>query len=194
MLLLLILFGCSNTGDSGSNVPIETSAFKNPNIYTDTLRAIHFNLPVGIPDGKGYYNAQGFGQNSHLGDDWNGTSGGNTDLGDTVYAIANGYITEATDLQGGWGNVVRITHFLPKNHLFGPTIESLYAHLDAIFVKPGSWVGIGNPIGTIGNAGGQYYAHLHLEIREQPGLPIGGGYATDTSGYINPSWFINTNR
>ena len=51
-----------------------------------------FDFPVGKPDGKNYYNAQPLGKNDHLGDDWNGTGGGNTDLGDPVYSIANGWV------------------------------------------------------------------------------------------------------
>ncbi len=194
ILLLLVLFGCSNVIDSPSNLSIETFASGNSKSATDTLWAVQFNYPVGLPNGKDYYNAQSFGKNTHLGDDWNGKDGGNTDLGDTVYAIANGYVTEAADLYGGWGNVVRVVHSLPKDHSYSPAVESLYAHLDTIFVKLGTWIAIGKPIGTIGNAHGQYYAHLHLEIREQPGLPLGGGYAIDTTGYINPTWFIEANR
>lgn len=148
----------------------------------------------GPPNGKGYYNAQGFGENTHLGDDWNGTGGGNTDLGDTVYAIANGYVSQAEDLKGGWGNVLRLVHYLPKGHAFAPAVESLYAHLDEMFVPENSWVTKGSPIGTIGNAHGKYYAHLHLELRDQPALPLGGGYSTDTTGYINPDWFIRRYR
>jgi hypothetical protein len=41
-----------------------------------------FDYPVGKPNGKGYYNAQKFGENTHLGEDWNGVRGGNSDLGD----------------------------------------------------------------------------------------------------------------
>jgi murein DD-endopeptidase MepM/ murein hydrolase activator NlpD len=189
----MVLFGCADSNVGLDNLPSSTYS-QYPNFFSDTLWANHFNYPVGIPNGNGYYNAQGFGKNTHLGDDWNGNGGGNTDLGDTVYAIANGYVTEASDLYGGWGNVVRIAHFLRKGHSYGPAVESLYAHLDTIFVKPGKWVNIGAPIGTIGNAHGQYYSHLHLEIREQLGLPLGGGYAADTTGYINPTWFIKANR
>lgn len=186
---ILLLFGCA----SHPKIVVQSQPTI-PHITTDTLWAAHFNYPVGKPDAKGYYNAQGFGKNTHLGDDWNGNGGGNTDLGDTIYAIANGYVTEANDVRGGWGNVVRIAHFLPKGHAMGPAVESLYAHLDTIFIAPDTWVTIGQPIGTIGTAHGQYYAHLHLEIRETPGLPLGGGYATDTTGYINPTWFIKGNR
>ena len=65
--------------------------------------AHHFDYPVGTADGHGYYNAQGFADNDHLGDDWNGIGGGNTDFGDPIYAIANGRVKAAEDYGGGWG-------------------------------------------------------------------------------------------
>lgn len=154
------------------------------------LQANKFNYPVGPPDGKGYYNAQGFGKNFHLGDDWNSTKGGNNDLGDPVHTIANGYVNSAEDLGGGWGNVIRITHYLPD----GTQVESLYAHCDTMMVKPNSWVEIGDQIGTIGTAHGQYIAHLHFEIRDQLNMGIGGGYSRNTNGYIDPSKFIKSHR
>lgn len=186
---LFALLGCATDGNTPTSPLPDIEAYT-PAPEIDTLWATRFEFPVGPPDGKGYYNAQVFGKNNHLGDDWNGVGGGNTDLGDTVYAIANGYISEAEDKAGGWGNVLRIIHYLPQDHEFAPAVESLYAHLDEMFVQNGTWVTIGEPIGTIGNANGQYYAHLHLELRTKPGLPLGGGYSTDTTGYINPEWFI----
>ena len=72
--------------------------------------ASSFDMPVGVPNSKGYYNAQPFGKNNHLGDDWNGTGGGNSDLGDPIYAIANGKITFSHNIAGGWGNVIKICH------------------------------------------------------------------------------------
>lgn len=189
VVVLLALFGCA--ADGKNPIPTHSTIEAHTSIpKIDTLWATRFAFPVGPPNGKGYYNAQGFGKNNHLGDDWNGVGGGNTDLGDTVYAIANGYINEAEDKAGGWGNVLRIIHYLPQGHEYAPAVESLYAHLDEMFVPTGTWVTIGEPIGTIGNANGQYYAHLHLELRSQPGLPLGGGYSADTTGYINPEWFI----
>jgi hypothetical protein len=53
-------------------------------IHLTPTYAEHFDFPAGKPDGEGYYNAQGFGKNNHLGADWNGNGGGNTDLGDTI--------------------------------------------------------------------------------------------------------------
>jgi murein DD-endopeptidase MepM/ murein hydrolase activator NlpD len=151
-----------------------------------------FELPVGPPDGSGYYDAQPFGTNDHLGNDWNGNGGGDSDLGDPVHAIAAGVVREATDHGGGWGNVVRVVHACGE--VPGREVESLYAHLDAIEVRAGQRVGRGQRIGTIGNAGGQYRAHLHLELRARPGLPLGGGYSKDTIGYLDPSAFILRHR
>jgi len=187
---LLLLQACR---DAASQRPEQSFSPSDEFVYDTAYRASRFDFPVGKPDAKGYYNAQKFGKNTHLGDDWNGLGGGNTDLGDTVYAIANGYITFAEDIYGGWGNVVRILHQLPPGKPYDQ-VESLYAHLDTIFAQPQSYVRIGTPVGTIGTNHGQYYAHLHLELRHIAGLPIGGGYSTDTTGYLDPTRFIKANR
>ena len=149
-----------------------------------------YDFPVGKPDAKHYYNAQGFQENDHLGDDWNGIGGGNTDLGDPIYAIANGYVSFAEDIEGGWGNVIRIVHYNPDNS----KIESLYAHCQSISVLKGQYVTKGANIGTIGTANGAYLAHLHLEIRTILNLPIGPGYSSETKGYLDPTDYINNNR
>lgn len=149
-----------------------------------------FDYPVGKPNANNYYNAQGFGDNLHLGDDWNGINGGNTDLGDPIYSVANGYVVFAEDINGGWGNVIRIVHYINDDK----QVESLYAHCDSILVKNGAFVSKGEKIATIGTNSGQYYAHLHLEIRDTVGIPIGSGYSADTDGYLNPTKFIKANR
>ncbi|WP_420573158.1 M23 family metallopeptidase [Kordia sp.] len=154
-----------------------------------TYVAKGFDFPVGKPDAKGYYNAQKFTVNDHLGDDWNGTGGGNTDLGDPIYAIGNGYVKFANNIGGGWGNVIRIVHKYK-----GKYYESLYAHCEKISVKKGSFVNKGMQIGTIGNADGAYYAHLHLEIRDDIFMELGAGYDDDTKGFLNPTTFIKSNR
>lgn len=186
LLNLMILLGCITKPQTGINY---LDLFNDNPSYKST----GFNYPVGPPNGKGYYNAQKFTENTHLGDDWNGTGGGNTDLGDPVYAIANGYISQAYDTGGGWGNVVRVVHLIESQDS-SYLIESLYAHLDTITVEAGSWIKKGAQIGTIGNANGQYYAHLHLEIRTTINLPLGGGYSSDTTGYTNPTRFIEAHR
>lgn len=161
------------------------SLFKNNSNYISN----GFDFPIGKPNAKGYYNAQKFGENEHLGDDWNGVGGGNSDLGDAIYAVSNGYIKEAKNYEGGWGNVISIVH-LHKNKLY----KSMYAHCDTILVKEKNFIKKGDKIATIGNCNGQYYAHLHFEIRDSLALDIGGGYSKNTNGYLDPTKFIKKNR
>ena len=57
-----------------------------------------------VNDAVGYYNAQEFPENDHLGEDWNGVRGGNIDLGDPIYSIAHGYVSKtAKNIGGGVG-------------------------------------------------------------------------------------------
>jgi murein DD-endopeptidase MepM/ murein hydrolase activator NlpD len=155
-------------------------------------RCSGFDFPVGPPDAAGYYDAQPFGVNDHLGNDWNGRGGGDSDLGDPVYAIAAGVVSVAADHGGDWGNVVRVVHLCGE--VPGHEVESLYAHLLTIEVHAGQPVVRGQRLGTIGNANGRYRAHLHLELRARRGLPLGGGYSRDTAGYLDPSAFILGHR
>jgi murein DD-endopeptidase MepM/ murein hydrolase activator NlpD len=149
--------------------------------------ACTFDFPVGAPDATGYYDAQPFGANYHLGNDWNGNAGGDADHGAFVFAIGDGVVTDATDYGGGWGNVVRVVHPC------GGHLESLYAHLDRIHVVKGARVARGQPIGTIGTAGGHYPAHLHFELRDRL-MPLGPGYAADRTGYLDPTAYITRHR
>ena len=137
--------------------------------------------------------SQKFGKNNHLGEDWNGTGGGNSDMGDPVYAISDGVVVSAIHHKLGWGRVLRIVHNM-GNREKPQYIESLYAHLNEFKVKAGTLVKKGDLIGTIGNANGRYLAHLHLELRDQINLPLGGGYSKNTKGFLNPTTFIKANK
>ena len=152
-----------------------------------------FDFPVGKPNAKGYFKAQLFGENMHLGEDWNGVGGGNTDLGDPVYSISNGLVTFSRDVCCGWGNVIRVVHRLP-NHPEFQYIEAVYAHMHSINVKAGDLIKRGQQIGTIGNANGRYSAHLHLEMRSFINMSLGPGYSEDLYGYEDPSTFILQHR
>lgn len=189
--ICVFLIGCvsSNQNDIKNRNNKQTSDLIN-NIKQVESYTNGFDYPVGKPNGTGYYKAQEFFENNHLGEDWNGNGGGNTDKGDPVYAIANGYVSYSKDRKGGWGNVLRIIHFISDNN----QVESLYAHLNTLTVDSGVWVNKGDQIGTIGTANGKYMAHLHLEIRDVIGMPIGGGYSDYNEGYISPSDFIKANR
>lgn len=184
--LLLILFSCA----SESNTELNEELANPVNEITQIPLTNGFDYPVGKPNAEGYYKALNFQESQHLGEDWNGLGGGDTDLGDPVYAVSKGFVYMSKDYKRGWGNVVRIIHQLDSNK----QIESLYAHLDAIMVDSGVLVEKGQQIGTIGNAHGKYKAHLHFEIRDIIKQSVGAGYGLDTFGYINPTEFIKNHR
>ncbi len=163
----------------------------------DTARtrlADGFDQPVGKPDAEGYYRSRGFRARYHMGEDWNGLEGGNSDLGKPVYATANGIVVLARNMRMGWGNLVIIRHiFLEERQM--KTADSVYAHLDKIFVLEGKQIVRGQQIGTIGTNRGMYTAHLHFEIRKN--LFIGynqRAFAKDFSNYYVPTSFIAQRR
>ncbi|MGZ3931951.1 MAG: peptidoglycan DD-metalloendopeptidase family protein, partial [Bacteroidia bacterium] len=71
---------------------------------------------------------------------------------------------------GGYGKVVIIMH--------ANGLETVYAHLSKIKVKPGDVVLAGQPIGLGGSTGHSTGSHLHFEVRYK-------GHA------LNPSTFIS---
>ncbi|MDF1812458.1 MAG: M23 family metallopeptidase [Verrucomicrobiales bacterium] len=135
--------------------------------FTLTRLADGFDYPVGKPDSYGYYVYRGFTQNGHLGEDWNGNGGGNTDLGDAVYSIANGVVVFSQDYKKGWGNVTIIRHAYRGKSGQILFVDSLYGHLHVRMTKVGERVTRGQKIGTIGRGPhNMYAAHLHFEIRQ----------------------------
>ena len=153
-----------------------------------------FDMPVGKPDAKGYYRARGYRAHGHMGEDWDGVGGGDTDLGDPVYVIGDGVVVFARDCHQGWGNVIIVRHAY-RDGLGTRYVDSLYGHLDRIMVKRGQGVRRGQQIATIGNAHGLYDAHLHLEVRKN--LEIGMSrdkFVQDSSNYFDPSQFITSHR
>ena len=158
-----------------------------------TLVADAFDQPVGKPDAEGYYTCRGF-LSYHPGEDWNGLGGGNTDLGDPVYTIGNGYVVYARDAHMGWGNVVLVRHVFLENGQ-PQTIDSMYAHLDKIVVREGQHILRGQQVGTIGSNHGMYVAHLHFEIRKNLRIGINrSGYPRDLVNYYRPGAFIAQHR
>ncbi len=135
--------------------------------YSTTKLADGFDYPVGKPDGAGYYIFRGFSPNGHLGEDWNGNGGGDTDEGDPVYSIAHGVVVFSENYEKGWGNVVIIRHAYRERNGQIAFIDSLYGHLKVRSVSPGQQVSRGQLVGTIGCGPYRMYAaHLHFEIRK----------------------------
>ena len=155
--------------------------------------AKRFDFPLGSEHGALAYNAQRFTGNHHLGDDLNGIGGENSDLGDPIYAVADGRVLLARDGGPGWGNVVIVLHAIEENGA-RRYVESYYGHCNKILVNAGDDVRRGQQIATVGTANGQYFAHLHFEMREFITPFIGPGYREKNDGWLNPSDFIAKHR
>jgi len=155
--------------------------------------ASRFDFPLGNENGAMAYNAQRFTESKHLGDDLNGIGGENSDLGDPIYAIADGRVLLARDGGPGWGNVVILLHAYLDNGE-RKYVQSYYGHVQDMLVHSGETVKRGQQIATVGTANGRYFAHLHFEMREFITPFIGPGYRQDTRGWINPTKFIEAHR
>lgn len=79
------------------------------------------------------------------------------ETGDPIYATFDGRVRHTTYIARGYGNLIIIRH---DNGL-----ETFYAHLSEMNVKPGDWVTAGQVIGKGGNTGRSTGSHLHYEIR-----------------------------
>lgn len=155
--------------------------------------ATRFDFPLGSEHGAMVYNAQPFTENLHLGDDLNGIGGENSDLGDPVFAVADGEVVTAREGGPGWGNVVIVLHAYRQNGA-RKYVQSFYGHLETMLVAPRERVQRGQQIATVGTGGGKYWAHLHFEMREFLTPYIGAGYRKETRGWLNPSAFIQAHR
>jgi murein DD-endopeptidase MepM/ murein hydrolase activator NlpD len=116
-------------------------------------------VPLALPVKGGFRYTSGFGTRwgrLHAGTDFAAAHG------TPIYATADGVISHA-GWQSGYGHLVKI------DHAFG--IETRYAHLSRIRVKPGQRVSRGDRIGDMGNTGRSTGTHLHYEVRVN-GNPI----------------------
>ena len=181
-----------------------------PGLYVDSQGNYHegwyvytdFNKNVNY-DGTAYTN-----NHYHPGEDWNGNGGGDTDLGQPVYATATGKVIYTQTSSSGFGNMVQIVHYIPS----GEYLLSVYAHLNSFSVNVNDLVNYNTQIGTLGKSGTEL-AHLHWEIRQQSFLDLSNPSTvvlkntypytptrwpgTDTqfiaNNYYDPTNFIKTN-
>lgn len=164
-----------------------------PLLLASLPTATRFDFPLGSEDGALTYNAQPFTENKHLGDDLNGIGGENSDLGDPVFAVADGSVIFAMEGSPGWGNIVIVMHAYEENGA-RKFVQSYYAHLQKIMVKAQENVRRGQQIGTVGTANDRYLAHLHFEMRKFVTPFVGLGYRENTNGWLNPTEFIAQHR
>ncbi len=76
-------------------------------------------------------------------------------LGTPVYAVISGVVN--TGQHSAYGNFVVISS--------NERVDVRYHHLASIAIKDGSYVNVGDPVGTVGNTGRSTGPHLHLEKR-----------------------------
>lgn len=158
--------------------------------------ALRFDAPMGSEHGGLTYNAQKFWEMNdkrggyHTGDDLNGLGGMDTDLGDPVFATADGLVVYSGEPSPGWGKVLVLAHRSRDGRL----IQSMYAHLHRIDVAMGSLVGRGQKIGQVGTANGHYPAHLHFEMRQSDGVDIGAGYSMLPLNRLDPTRTVDELR
>lgn len=83
--------------------------------------------------------------------------------GNTILAAAGGTVivskfrATGNPWFGGYGNYVIIEH--PNG------VQTLYAHMSAVYVSVGARVDQGQPIGEVGSTGKSTGTHLHFEVR-----------------------------
>ncbi|HEV7746938.1 MAG TPA: peptidoglycan DD-metalloendopeptidase family protein [Pyrinomonadaceae bacterium] len=184
VLLLSSVASCAKPA-AGPNAPGRPN--KTTNVFDEYLKsdlppADGFDFPFGDGNGGGSYSdkatgkrydgwyiathfAENYSLGIHTGEDWNGSGGGNTDLGQDVFAVANGRVVFAENCGRLWGNVIVIEHVFYENQE-KKKIRSLYAHLHEIKVSQGKSVRRRQLIATVGQDPEKLFqAHLHLEFR-----------------------------
>jgi murein DD-endopeptidase MepM/ murein hydrolase activator NlpD len=217
----LLSTGCANPKEIQPNPTQAPHSYAN--VFDEYMNAEAppadgFDFPIGNSDGEGIYTDKATGKQHdgwyvatrfaeeynlgiHPGEDWNGTGGGDTDLGQDVYAVANGRVIFAAHCGRLWGNVIIIEHTFYENHE-KRKIRSLYAHLLEIKVQKGQDVRRRQLIAAIGQDPDKLFkAHLHLELRLDETLsptywPSSDGKDVAWVGehYAAPTEFINNHR
>lgn len=181
VLCLSLTVSCTKSPVRSATTALATNVFEGY-LTADFAPADGFDFPFGRGDGGGSYEdkatgkkydgwylatrfAENYSLGIHPGEDWNGNGGGNTDLGQDVFAVANGRVRFAANCGRLWGNVIAIEHVFYENHE-RKKVHSLYAHLQKINVRAGEEVGRRQRIATIGQDPEKLFnAHLHLELR-----------------------------
>jgi murein DD-endopeptidase MepM/ murein hydrolase activator NlpD len=100
------------------------------------------------------------------------------DVGEPVYAIADGDVMYASDGMRGYGNVVILRHDRQR--------VSLYAHNSALKVKAGDHVSRGSVVALLGSTGHSTGPHVHFEIRD-------GDTPVDPRSALPPSKLADSN-
>lgn len=154
-----------------------------------------FDFPVGKPNAAGYHTARGYWPNGHMGEDWNGNGGGDSDLAAPIYSMGRGVVIFSQNIGVGWGNCIIVRHVFREPDGRINMVDSLYAHLHQRISKLHDLVEKGQLVGTMGGNNGMYPVHLHFEVRKN--LRVGmnrSQFPRDNSVYYSPTAFIKAHR
>jgi murein DD-endopeptidase MepM/ murein hydrolase activator NlpD len=163
--------------DSFSGNPLLSGSFAQETSANKELRSVLEALPDRMPLGDFSVTSE-FGirphpitnkPSLHSGIDLKSNNGD-----DTVRSVKPGKVLVA-GFQGNLGNAVLIRH--------ERGVETLYGHLDRIFVKEGDKVDEGTPIGLVGNTGQSTGKHLHFEV-------LIGSYQVDPRKVIQTAQYV----
>lgn len=113
---------------------------------------------------------------------------------DKITAHSAGKVIKVVDYLGGtngiiddegmgYGNYVMILH--ENNYV------TLYAHLEAVYVREGQTVAQGDEIGLMGNTGNSFGAHLHFEVRKYNAAPSGNLHDTSAFEWLDPTEYLD---
>ncbi len=132
---------------AGSGVRnFDNSFLNNPN------SPVQWPFPVGVPYTWGFQMRDG---SMHHGVDFVPGAGAE------IHAIADGTVRVATEAGGLFGVHVVIDHVID-----GELVSSHYAHMEygSLRVKAGDTITVGDVLGTVGDTGYSFGAHLHFEV------------------------------
>ncbi|MCR2824831.1 M23 family metallopeptidase [Microbacterium sp. zg.Y909] len=132
---------------AGSGVRnFDNSFLNNPN------SPVQWPFPVGVPYTWGFQMRDG---SMHHGIDFVPGQGAE------IHAIADGTVRVATEAGGLYGVHVVVDHVID-----GELVSSHYAHMEygSLRVKAGDTLKVGDVLGTVGDTGYSFGAHLHFEI------------------------------
>jgi len=147
-------FACvaADGGDTAGDEPWEAETEEDRGAQAEIGAAPNFQLP--FPCGQAWIGQTRTAHSPQLAIDFNRTN----DEGDAVVAAASGRVARVENLGNtSYGRWIEINH--------GNGYTTRYAHLSSQVVRVGQQVSRGEKIGTVGNTGGSFGAHLHYEQR-----------------------------
>jgi murein DD-endopeptidase MepM/ murein hydrolase activator NlpD len=141
-----------------------------------------WSFPVGGEDGSGWRvtlplgaSWSGNGRNywGHLAEDWSKFGGAN--LGQPVYAAADGEVVVAKQNCGSYLDVIVLKHSVPG---IAEPVYSMYGHIEST-LRVGDRVTRRQKIGVLGDTRPTFGPHLHFEIKNHTAL-VNGPFSSCT--------------